>query len=78
MTDKYTKLTKTILTQNTNATAAARIDLEHWMASFNVRSKLLTGNGAQFVSKLQDAQGKHITITEYDPQTNGQAKLFNY
>lgn len=52
MKDRYAKLRKAILMQETKDTAVDYIFLEDWVAYFGIPSKLLTDNGSQFASRI--------------------------
>lgn len=82
MADRYTKLTEAIPTTKTNVTTVACILLECLVANCSIPSRLLTDNGAQFVSRCFVAVcntlgANNVPTAEYNPQTNGQVELFN-
>lgn len=80
---RYTKLTKAILNQMTNATTAHRIFVHQQVPSSAILIKLLTDNWSQFVSMffvtVCSTLGVNDIITsEYHPHTNIQAERFNF
>lgn len=48
MKDRYTKLTKTIVTTKTSVTTVSRSFLEHFVAIYGLLSRKLTDNGPPF------------------------------
>lgn len=81
-TDRYTRLTKAILTPKTTTTTVACKFLKHWVSRFGITSDLLTDDGQQFVSRFfvpfYSMLGvNNIADTEYQPQKNGQAERYN-
>lgn len=51
MTERYTKLTKSIPARKKKAASVARIILERWLTNFGIPSKLPTDNGHEFLLK---------------------------
>lgn len=49
--DRYSNFTKAIKTADTNTTKVAWIFHEHWVENYGIRSRLLTDDGPQIVSK---------------------------
>lgn len=52
MTNRYIKLKKAIPDYNMNASVVARINLEHWMANYDIPFNLVTENGPKFESRF--------------------------
>lgn len=80
MKDRYTKLTETTPTANTNATTVARSLPEHWVETFGMPSKLLTDNGPQSASEIfvvvcSTFVVNNITTTEYHYKPTARQKI---
>lgn len=78
----YFKLAKGTPTTRKTTTRMANIFTEHWVASFGIRSIVLTDNGPDFTSKFlaaicKDPGIETATTTKYHPPTNGQIQRFN-
>lgn len=82
MADRYSRLTRAVLTAKRNATQIANIFLDHRIIPFGIQNYVLTDNGAQFVIKFfattcGDLGIKHSTTAAYHPQTNAQVERYN-
>lgn len=80
--DRYSKLSRALLTSKITASNVGDMFHDYWINPLEVPTYLFTDNGQKFVSKfLQSLSSqisiKYLTITSYQPQTNGQAKRFN-
>lgn len=80
--DRYRKPTRSIPVVSVTSTAAATVSVENWIMRYDIPTYLLTDNGPQFDSKFFAAICvrlglKHLTMTAYHLQTNGQVKRFN-
>lgn len=63
MTDRYSKLTKTLPIARTTATAVAKIIVYHFKSISGVLSTIVTDNVPQFTSKLFQAVRAELRIT---------------
>lgn len=77
MSDRYPKLTRVVPTAKTSAMQVAHICLHHYIIQFNTEIYVLIDNGPRFIYKLFTAicgylEVKHLEITTYHKQTNGQ------
>ena len=82
ITDRYTKLTRTVPLKNPSAKETARAFCTHWAFVYGPPVTLLSDNGGHFVAKFfQDVcltMGvKNLYTTAYHPRTNGQTERFN-
>jgi transposase InsO family protein len=82
ITDRYSKVTKTVPLRVVTALSAARAFLDHWVYAYGAPLSLLTDNGPQFTSKFFQAVCaelgvKKVFTTAYHPQTNGQVERYN-
>ena len=83
MTDRFTKLTRSIPLRTTTASVVASAFLDHWVYPYGAPRYVLTDNGPQFAAKFFDAVAcallgvRHYLTTAYHPQTNGQTERFN-
>lgn len=82
VTDRYSKLTRTIPAKKTIATDVARIYVDEWAAAYDILDWLLTSNGPQFAEKLFNAVclglgTKLTTTTAYNLQTNVQTEQYS-
>ena len=82
ITDRFTKLTKTVPLRTITSLAVARAFCRDWVFSYGTPNTLLTDNGTQFTASffrnVCHILGIHKVFTaEYHPQTNGQAERFN-
>jgi Chromo (CHRromatin Organisation MOdifier) domain/Integrase core domain len=82
ITDRFSKLTKTIPLRTITAHSVAEAFCTHWVFAYGPPRYLLTDNGAQFTAKFFLAVCVELGIdkvftTAYHPQTNGQVERFN-
>ena len=82
ITDRFTKLTKTVALRTITSLAVARAFCRAWVFNYGIPKILLTDNGTQFTASffrnVCRILGIHKVFTaEYHPQTNGQAERFN-
>ena len=82
ITDRCTKLCRSVPLRNTKAVTVATVFLYLWAYAYGVPSYVLTDNGPQFAAKFFEAVCtmigiKHVFTTAYHPQTNGQVERFN-
>ncbi|CDF40057.1 unnamed protein product [Chondrus crispus] len=82
MTDRYSKLTRTVPLKRITAETVAQAFISHWVFVYGAPVKLLSDNGGQFTSRFFLAVCKILSIesgftTAYHPQTNGQVERFN-
>jgi Integrase core domain len=82
ITDRFSKLTRTVPLRTISALAVAKAFCEAWIFAYGPPRYLLTGNGAQFSAKFFLAVCRELGIakvftTAYHPQTNGQFERCN-
>ena len=82
ITDRFTKLTKTVALRTITSLAVAKAFCKSWVFNHGIPKVLLTDNGTQFTASffrnVCRILGIHKVFTaEYHPQTNGQAERFN-
>jgi transposase InsO family protein len=82
ITDRFSKLTRTIPLRTITAHSVAEAFCTHWVFAYGPPRYLLTDNGAQFTAKFFLAVCVELGIdkvftTAYHPQTNGQVERFN-
>jgi transposase InsO family protein len=82
MTDRFSKLTRTVPLRTTTALVCARAFCDHWVYTYGAPRHVLTDNGPQFTAKFFHAVCRELGIekvftTAYHPQTNGQVERFN-
>lgn len=82
ISDRFSKLTKTVPLRGITATTVAQAFCTHWVFTYGPPVFLLSDNGAQFTSKFFQAVCKILGIsnlftTTYHPQCNGQVERFN-
>ncbi len=82
ITDRYSKLTRTVPLKNPSARDTARAFCSHWAFIYGPPVTLLSDNGGHFTAKFfQDVcitMGiKNLYTTSYHPRTNGQTERFN-
>jgi hypothetical protein len=82
MTDRFSKLTKTVPLRTTMDFVCARAFCENWVYSYGDPLYVLTDNGSQFAAKFFQACCRELGVTKvfttaYHPQTNGQVERFN-
>jgi Integrase core domain len=83
ITDRYSKVTKTIPLRLITALSAARAFLYHWVYAYGAPLSILTDNGPQFTAKFFQAVCaelgvKKVFTTASHPQTNGQVERYNH
>lgn len=82
ITDRFTKLTRTIPLKDPNASNTARAFCTHWAFVYGPPVTLLSDNGSQFSAKFfqnvcRIMGVKNLYTTSYHPRTNGQTERFN-
>ena len=82
ITDRYSKMVRTIPLKNITAATVAKAFCEHWVFHCGPPAHLLSDNGGQFTAKFfQDVCAilgiRKLFTTAYHPQTNGQVEGFN-
>lgn len=81
MTDRFSKLTRSIPLRPITSPYVATSFADHWIIPYGVLDCLLSDQGPQFFSKLFATMctllvTKHFTTTPYQPQINGQVERF--
>ena len=82
ISDRFSKLTRTIPMRTTTALAVAKAFCTHWVFSYGPPRYLLSDNGTQFTAKFflevcRELGIAKVFTTAYHPQTNGQVERFN-
>jgi transposase InsO family protein len=82
ITDRFSKLTRTVPLRTTTALVCARAFCDPWVYAYGAPRHVLTDNGPQFTAKFFHAVCRELGIetvftTAYHPQTNGQVERFN-
>jgi hypothetical protein len=82
ISDRFSKLTRTIPMRTTTALAVEKAFCTHWVFSYGPPRYLLSDNGPQFTAKFFMEVCRELGIakvftTAYHPQTNGQVERFN-
>ena len=82
ITDRFSKLTRTVPLRSTSAYAVSRAFCDHWAFVYGPPRIVLTDNGPQFAAKFFLAVCRELGIDKvfssaYHPQTNGQVERFN-
>ena len=81
MTDRFTKLIRSIPLRTTTASVVANAFLDNFVYVYGAPLHVLTDNGTQFATKFFDAMCALLGVrhyqTTYHPQTNGQNERFN-
>ncbi len=82
ISDRFTKLTKTVPLRTQSATEVAKAFVNEWVFNYGPPSDLLADNGKCFTSKFfQDVcriiNTHNSFTTTYHPQANGQVERFN-
>jgi transposase InsO family protein len=82
MTDRFSKLTRTVPLRSISAFTVARAFCEQWVFVYGAPRYVLTDNGTQFTAKFFLAVCRELRIgkiftTAYHPQTKGQVERFN-
>lgn len=82
ITDKYSKLTRTVTSARNITTTVACIFLDECIIPYGVPSYVSTDKSTQLFSKLIDTSclnysTMHMTTTAYHPNINGHKELYN-
>ena len=82
ITDRFTKLTKTVPMKGISAAEVARHFVNEWVFNYGPPKELLADNGGCFTAKFFQSVCKILNVhnqftTTYHPQTNGQTERFN-
>ena len=82
ITDRFSKLTRSIALRTTTAAVVANAFLDNWVYVYGAPQYVLTDNGPQFAAKFFDSVCAllgilHYLTTAYHPQINGQTEWFN-
>jgi Integrase zinc binding domain len=82
ISDRFSKLTRTIPMRTTTALAVAKAFCTHWVFSYGPSRYLLSCNGTHFAAKFflevfRELGIAKVFTTAYHPQTNGQVERFN-
>jgi hypothetical protein len=82
ITDRYSKVTKTVPLRVVTALSVAKAFCDHWVFAYGAPISLLTDNGPQFTAKFFQAVCgelgvKKVFTTAYHPQANGQVERYN-
>ena len=82
ITDRFTKLTRSISLQPTISSVVANAFLDNWIYIYGALRYVLTDNNPQFAAKFFDAVCALLGVqqyltTAYHPQWNGQTERFN-
>ena len=82
ITDRFTKMTKTVPMKGVSAGEVAKHFVDNWVFNYGPPTDLLADNGKQFTSKFFLDVCRILNIhnsftTTYHPQTNGQVERFN-
>ena len=83
ITDRFTKMTRSIPLRTTTASVVANAFLDNWVYVHGAPRYVLTDNGPQFAAKFFDAVCallgvQYYLTTAYHPQSNGQTERFNH
>ena len=82
ITDRFSKLTRTVPLRTITAMVVAKAFCESWVFAYGAPRYVLTDNGTQFNAKFFLAVCRELGIeklftTAYHPQTNGQVERYN-
>ena len=82
ITDRYSKLVRTVPLKRITAFSIAKAFVDHWVYVYGPPLSLLADNGKQFVARFfhevcRILKIKNVFTTTYHPQTNGQVERFN-
>lgn len=82
ISDRFSKLVRTIPLKNISANTVAQAFVTHWVMPYGPPTHLVSDNGSQFTSKFfqhvcQLLGIRNLFTTTYHPQTNGQVERFN-
>lgn len=81
LTDRYTRLTRTMPATTLTPTNAATVFVDNWVIPYGILTYSLTDNGPYFVSKLFRVVTaclgvKHLITTAYHPHINSKVERF--
>lgn len=82
ITDRFSKLTKSVPLKDISYKTVAHAFLNHWALTYGPPTLLVTDNGKQFVSKFFQELFRvlgtaSLFTTTYKPKENGQVERFN-
>jgi len=82
ISDRYTKLTRTVPMTRITASAVAKAFAVHWAFTYGPPALLVSDNGKQFASRVfvhlcRILGADNTFTTTYHPQANGQVERFN-
>ncbi len=82
ITDRFTKLTKTVPMKGISAAEVAKHFVNEWVFNYGPPKDLIADNGGCFTAKFFQSVCKILNVhnsftTTYHPQTNGQTERFN-
>jgi transposase InsO family protein len=82
MTDRFSKLTRTVPLRSTTAYIVAKAFCEHCVLTYGQPRHVLTDNRPQFVAKFflavcRELGMEKVFSSAYHPQRNGQVEWFN-
>jgi hypothetical protein len=82
ITDRYSKLTKTVPLRRITTNYIAHAFVTHWVMNYGPPTYVLSDNGKQFTSQFfldvcRIVGTKNYFTTTYHPQANGQVERFN-
>ena len=82
ISDRYSKLTRTVPLRDIKSVTIARAFCEHWVFQYGPPTYVLSDNGGQFTSKFFQSicsilGARNLFTAAYHPQTNGQVERFN-
>ena len=82
ISDRFTKLTKTVPLKGISAAEVAKAFVDHWVFNYGAPKELLADNGKCFTARFfQDVcrilNVHNMFTTTYHPQTNGQVERYN-
>jgi transposase InsO family protein len=82
ISDRYSKVTRTVPLRTVTALSVARAFCDHWAYVYGPPISLLTDNEPQFTAKFFQAVWSELGIQKiftkaYHPQTNGRVERYN-
>ena len=82
ISDRFTKLTKTVPLKGVSAAEVAKAFVDHWVFNYGAPKELLADNGKCFTARFfQDVcrilNVHNLFTTTYYPQANGQVERYN-
>ena len=82
ISDRFSKLTKTVAMKSASAAEVARAFTHEWVFNYGPPQTLLADNGKCFTSKFFQSVCQILNVdneftTTYHPQTNGQVERYN-